>query len=131
MRDSPNVVACERISAGDHFVHHHAQRVDVRCSTNDAALYLLWRHVRGGTYNAAGLRENRLQAGLALCAASQTEIRDNNPRWSYRFREDHIAGLEIPVYDADRVSGVKRRCHLYYHRQRLFSAQAPGTANAV
>jgi hypothetical protein len=98
--------ALERPVKGQAFVERHSERVHVRAPIEDTmvALELLGRHVRRRPKDLAALRD--LDEPIEA-RARETEIQDD---WSAIAADHHVAGLDIPVDEAQLVGLVQRAC---------------------
>ena len=104
--------ARERIAAGQHVEHQHAQRVDVRALVDGVAADLLGRHgVRRAQPGALGGQTGHGRVGLdQLGDAEVQQTHDRGPRrLAGRMPDRDVAGLQIAVNHARGVSGRQRR----------------------
>ncbi len=110
------VLALERLVAGQHLVEHHAQREEVGPVVHLLALDLLRRHVVGRAEELTLLGEVR------AVEPGDAEVRDLHP--VVRGDED-VRRLDVAVDDPVRMRVVQRVPHLgdgvdhELHRQRL------------
>ena len=94
--DLHRLLALERLLAGEHLVHHDADRVDVAAGVGDAA-----GHEFGGE---VGDRAEQGGAGRGVRAgrAGEAEVADLD---APVVGEQHVLGLEVAVHDAGLVRG--------------------------
>ena len=102
VRDLHRLLALERLLAGEHLVHHDADRVDVAAGVGDAAGDEFGGEV-GDRPEQRGARR-----GVRGCGARQPEVADLD---AAVVGEQHVLGLQVAVDDARLVRRGEARQH--------------------
>jgi hypothetical protein len=113
----------QRQFAGQHFVKHHPQRVNVGTVIDRLRpLHLLRRHVvrRAHDLLRAGQRVRPRPLPQQL---RQAEVRDLHP--AFQVHQD-VFRLDVAVHDPFVVGVLQRLANLRHDRQRLLRLQVPG-----
>ena len=120
-RDVIQVVAPERLPAGQQFVRHRADREDVAAGVHRLAGDLLGRHVLGGAHDHAGHRHAR-----GFVAVGDAEVEE--AKGAAVLRNQQVGGLDVAMDDAAFVrvteSGTQLRQPPDFPRQGLLIAAA-------
>ena len=115
-RPFPSGVRLERQRARDHFVSHHAERVDVAPAIELRPGKLLGAHVRGGSEYRTRLRQflfARLISGVAALGDPEVEHL-HKIDLAGPLGEHHVLRLQIAVDDALLVCLVQRTANLLH-----------------
>src|SRR5690606_8869986 len=108
-QDRADLVARKRRPTAQHFVHEHAERVDVSPIVDLLARGLLGRHVLWGTKHGARLRNRTVR----MTAITQAHLRDpeveyfDDLRFTLSLDEHYVVGLEVAMYDVVLVRGLE------------------------
>ena len=112
----------QRQFAGEHFVEHHAQRVDVRAVVHVCGLLdLLRRHVVRRAHDLPVAGERGVAAASRPEDLGDAEVGDLHPALLV---EQDVLRLDVAVDDAFVVRELERLADLRDDRQRLARAQA-------
>ena len=116
------VLAGERRRPGEQLVQQHAERVDIAACIDiqTGHLRLLGAHVRRGADHLVVLREQRLLCQLLIRRLGDAEVDDLGHRFAVVKRDQHIAGLDVPMHDALLVGVLDRMAHEYEEFEAFF-----------
>ncbi len=108
------VAGTERAVAGQQFVHHGAERIQVRGIGQLEALHLLGRHVAGAAGDAFDARDVRV--------GHQCDAKIDDAHVAV-LREHDVRGLDVAVDHAARVRVVQRLGALEHELDHVIDAQ--------
>ena len=122
VRDLHRLLALERLLAGEHLVHHDADRVDVAPGVRDAPGDELGGEV--GDRPEQRLPARRVAGG----GAREAEVADLD---AAVVGQQHVLGLQVAVDDAGLVRGDEPGQHRLEDVHRLLGREAPVLAEEV